>query len=249
VRTEDRGGVLLVTIDRPAVRNAVNRSVSEGVAAAMDRLDGDPDLRVGVLTGAGGTFCSGMDLKAFPIEGPAGSSRGFGGITARPPDKPVIAAVEGYALAGGFEMALAADLVVASRDATFGLPEVQRGLIAAAGGLVRIARALPYQTAMRMALLGERIGAEELHRLGVVTQLAEPGGALDLALAMAEQIASHAPLAVRASKRLVAESSGWIDATLRARQDELAAAVLVSEDAREGAMAFTEKRAPTWRGR
>jgi enoyl-CoA hydratase len=250
VRTENRdGGVLLVTIDRPGVRNAVNRGVSEGVAAAMDRLDQSPDLNVAVLTGAGGTFCSGMDLKAFPVEGMPGSTRGFGGITARPPDKPVIAAVEGYALAGGFEIALAADMVVASRDAVFGLPEVQRGLIAAAGGLVRIARALPYQTATRIALLGEQVGAEELHRLGVVTRLTAPGEALAVALAMARHVSAHAPLAVAASKRLVVESSGWADAALMTTQNDLAAAILASSDAEEGARAFTEKRPPMWRGR
>jgi enoyl-CoA hydratase len=250
VATEVVGSTLVITINRPSVRNAVDSAVSEGVAAAFDRLDDSPDLSTAVLTGAGDTFCAGMDLKAFPTEGmPVSGGRGFGGITSRPPNKPVIAAVEGYALAGGLEIALAADLIVAARDAVFGLPEVKRGLAAAAGGLIRLARALPYPTVLRLALTGEYIGAEELHRLGLVSVLVPRGDALTEAVALAGKIGANAPLAVAASKQLVRAAAGWVDTALYRYQDELTAPVLASGDAAEGARAFSEKRAPVWQGR
>lgn len=250
VIVEAADNILLVTLNRPAARNAVNRAVSKQVAAAMDRLDESADLFAAVITGAGGNFCAGMDLKAFPEEGPPlAGGRGFGGITDRPPDKPVVAAVEGWALAGGFEIALAADMIVASSAARFGLPEVNRGLIAAAGGLVRLARALPYQTAMRIALTGEPVDAGELFRLGVIARLAEPGAVVAEAITLARQLGAGAPLSVRATKALVREAARWSDEQLLSRQSELNRDILASQDALEGARAFAEKRRPQWSGR
>jgi enoyl-CoA hydratase len=242
--------IMIITINRPEVRNAVNRGVSEGIASALDRFDDEDGLRVAVLTGAGGNFCAGMDLKAFPLEGmPAGGDRGFAGITARPPEKPIIAAVEGFALAGGFEIALATDLIVASRAAQFGIPEVQRGLMAAAGGLVRLGLALPYQSAMWLALTGARVGADELHRAGLVTRVSEPGEALNAAIELAHVIARNAPLAIQASKKVLRAASGWTESSAYAIQQALLPTILGSADAIEGARSFTDKRTPHWTGR
>ncbi len=249
VLVEHDDGVVIVTINRPAQRNAVNRAVSYGVCAAIDELDARDDLQVGILTGAGGTFCSGMDLKAFlrgevtRVEG-----RGILGIALTPPKKPLIAAVEGYALAGGFEAVLACDLLVAARDAQFGLPEVKRGLAAAAGGLLRLPRLLPARIAMEMALTGDMVGAERLYQFGLVNALTEPGGALDAARALARRIQANAPLSVAASKRVIIEQRDWTLAEMFARQQEITGPVLASQDAREGAAAFAERRAPAWKG-
>jgi enoyl-CoA hydratase/carnithine racemase len=233
------GDVLVVTIDRPEARNAVNLAVAEGIAAALDRLDGEDALRAGVLTGAGGTFCAGMDLKAFVAgERPHVEGRGFAGIVQGPPRKPLIAAVEGWALAGGFEVALACDLIVAARDARFGIPEVKRGLVAAGGALIR----LPRRVAMELALTGEPISAERAYEMGVVSRVVEPGAALGAALELARTIAANGPLAVDATKRVLTAAEDW------ERQAEIVAPVFASEDAREGARAFAEKRAPVWRG-
>jgi enoyl-CoA hydratase len=250
VLVERNDGVMIITINRPEVRNAVNRAVSYGVCAAVDELDADDSLRVGILTGAGGTFCSGMDLKAFlrgevtRVEG-----RGILGIAQTPPRKPMIAAVEGYALAGGFEAVLACDLLVAANNAQFGLPEVRRGLAAAAGGLMRLPRAIPRHLAMEMALTGDPVGAEYLDRHGLVNRLVEPGEALAEARRLAARIASNAPLAVAASKRVVTEQVDWSLAEMFARQQPITGDLLNSEDAREGARAFAEKRSPLWQGR
>jgi enoyl-CoA hydratase len=250
VRTEAGDGVLVVTIDRPEARNAVNLAVAEGIAAAVERLDGDDALRAGVLTGAGGTFCAGMDLKAFVAgERPYVGDRGFAGITQRPPRKPMIAAVEGWALAGGFEVALACDVIVAARDARFGIPEVKRGLVAAAGALLRLPRRIPYHLAMELALTGEPIGAERAAAIGIVSRLTEPGEALAGAQELAGQIARNGPLAIDATKRIVAAAADWPAEAAWERQGEIAGPVLASEDAREGATAFAEKRDPVWRGR
>ena len=250
VRSEAAGGVLVVTIDRPEARNAVNLAVAEGIAAAMDALDGDDSLRAGILTGAGGTFCAGMDLKAFVAgERPHVGDRGFAGITQRAARKPLIAAVEGWALAGGFEVALACDLIVASREARFGIPEVKRGLVAAAGALLRLPRRIPYHLAMELALTGEPIGAERAAELGIVSRLTEAGGALEGARELAALIARNGPLAVDASKRIVAAAGDWSEAGGWERQGEIAGPVFASDDAREGATAFAEKRDPVWRGR
>ena len=243
-------GLMIITINRPQARNAVNRAVSYGVCAAVDELDARDDLRVGILTGAGGTFCSGMDLKAFlrgevtRVEG-----RGILGIAMTPPKKPLIAAVEGYALAGGFEAMLACDLTVASRDAKFGIPEVKRGLAAAAGGLMRLPRMIPQRIAMEMALTGDMISAERAAQYGLVNILTEPGGALAEAKRLAARIIANAPLSVAASKRVIVEQRDWTNAEMFERQLAITAPVLASEDAREGARAFAEKRPANWMGR
>ena len=240
-------GIAVITINRPQQRNAVNRAVSYGVCAAVDELDARPDLRVGILTGAGGNFCAGMDLKAFlrgevtRVEG-----RGILGIARTPPQKPLIAAVEGYALAGGFESVLACDLVVASRDAKFGLPEVKRGLAAAAGGLLRLPRLLPKRIAMEMVLTGDFIDAGRLAQFGMINVLTEPGGALDAARALARRIIVNAPMSVAASKRVMTEQQDWSLAEMWDRQEAITGPVLASNDAREGAAAFAERAAAKW---
>ncbi|MBV8430856.1 MAG: crotonase/enoyl-CoA hydratase family protein [Solirubrobacterales bacterium] len=250
VLTERRGRVLLITINRPDQRNAVNAAVATGIAAGLDELDGDAGLSVGVLTGAGKGFSAGMDLKAFVAgERPYAEGRGFAGIVERPAQKPLIAAVEGFAVAGGLEVALACDLIVASRGARLGVPEVKRSLVAAGGALMRLPGSLPRNLAMELALTGEPIEAERAHELGLVNRLTDPGGALEAALELAELIASNGPLALRATKRIVVESSDWPEAEFFQRQREIVDPVMGSEDAREGAIAFAEKRPPVWKGR
>jgi len=249
VLAEYLDGIVIITINRPEVRNAVNRAVSYGVCELLDELDARPDLRVGILTGAGGNFCSGMDLKAFlrgevtRVEG-----RGILGIAQTPPRKPVIAAVEGYALAGGFESMLACDLAVASRDAKFGIPEVKRGLAAAAGGLMRLASLVPQRIAMEMALTGDMVSAERMYAYGLLNALVEPGQALEEAIKLAKRIVVNAPMSVAASKRVVVEQRDWDLDEMFERQESITRPVLSSEDAKEGARAFAEKRAPVWRG-
>jgi len=250
VLTEERDGVLLVTLNRPAQRNAVNAAVAEGIAAALDTLDADPGLRVGILTGAGKGFCAGMDLKAFVAgERPSVEGRGFAGIVQRAADKPLIAAVEGFAVAGGFEVALACDLIVAARGARFGIPEVTRGLVAAAGALLRLPRRIPYHLAMELALTGGLVDAARLAEVGLVSRLVEPGAAVGAALELAETIAANGPLAVAASKRILVEAPAWPADEAWARQAQISDPVRVSADAREGSLAFAEKRAPRWQGR
>ena len=209
VLVEQRDRILIITINRPKAKNAVNAAVSRALADAMDRLDSEDGLSVGILTGAGGSFCAGMDLKAFARgENVVVEGRGMG-FTERPPVKPLIAAVEGYALAGGTELALATDLIVASKDSAFGIPEVKRGLVAGGGGLLRLPQRIPYAIAMELALTGENLSAERAHELGLVNALAEPGSALDAAIALAERITANGPLAVAATKRIIVESRGW----------------------------------------
>lgn len=243
-------GLVTITINRPDKRNAIDGAVSHEVCAAVDELDARDDLRVGILTGAGGTFCSGMDLAAFLRgESTRVEGRGLMGIALTPPAKPLIAAVEGYALAGGFEAMLACDLVVAARDATFGLPEAKRGLAAAAGGLVRLPRLVPQRIAMEMALTGDHYPAGLMHTHGLVNQVVEPGGALAAATALARRIIANAPLSVAASKRVITESRDWPTGEMFARQETITRPVLDSADAREGSAAFTEKRPARWTGR
>jgi enoyl-CoA hydratase len=243
-------GVAVFTINRPQARNAVNAAVAQQLAAGLDELDARDDLVVGVITGADGTFSSGMDLKAFLAgERPTVEGRGFAGLTMAPPRKPLIAAVEGYALAGGCEIVLACDLVVASNEARFGIPEVKRGLVAAAGGLLRLPRRIPYQIAMEFALTGEFLEASRAHALGLVNRLVPPGQALVGAMALAREIAANAPLAVRASKQVIVESASWPPGEEWSRQQSIVDPVGRSEDAREGARAFAEKRQPLWQGR
>jgi len=250
ILTEDRDGILVVTINRPDARNSVNGDVANGMAEALDRLDADDDLRVGVITGAGGYFSAGMDLKAF-VQGqsPYAGDRGFAGIAQRSSRKPLIAAVEGFALAGGFEIALSCDLIVASREARFGIPEVKRSLVAAAGALLRLPKRIPYHLAMELALTGEPISAERAHEIGIVNRLTQPGAALDDAVELAQQIVKNAPLALIASKEILQKAVDWNEEEGWARQGEISGPVFTSEDAREGATAFAEKREPVWRGR
>jgi enoyl-CoA hydratase len=250
VLTERRDAVFVITINRPDARNAINRGVAEGMSAALDELDSDDELRVGIVTGAGGYFSAGMDLKAFVTgETPYAADRGFAGITQRAARKPLIAAVEGFALAGGFEIALSCDLIVAARDARFGIPEVKRSLVAAAGALLRLPKRIPYHMAMELALTGEPITAERAYDIGVVNRLADSGAALDLALELAAAISENAPLALIASKEIIQKAMDWTEDEGWAKQGELSGPVFVSEDAREGATAFAEKRDPVWRGR
>jgi enoyl-CoA hydratase len=250
VLTDRRERVLVITINRPDQRNAINAAVAHGIAAALDELDGDSELTLGVLTGAGRGFCAGMDLKAF-VAGESAwvEGRGFAGIAQRSADKPLIAAVEGFAVAGGLEVALSCDLLVASRGAKLGIPEVKRSLIAAGGGLLRLPRVLPRNIAMELALTGDPIDAERGYELGLVNRLAEPGEALNTALALAEQVTPNAPLALAGSKKILVESVDWSEAEFWARQGEIVGPVMSSEDAREGATAFAEKRAPEWKGK
>jgi len=241
--------VLVITICRPEMRNAIDRATSEALANAMDELDTDQHLSVGILTGAGAHFCSGMDLKAFlrgeRVELPG---RGLAGIIETPPVKPVIAAVEGYALAGGFEIALACDLMVAADNAQFGLPEVKRGLMAGSGGLMRLPQRIPRQIAMQYALTGDMMSAAEARQWGLVNQLTAPGEALAAAKVLAHKIAANAPLAVQVSKQVGADALHWPADERWQRQNALLETIIHSNDAREGALAFSEKRPPVWTG-
>ena len=250
VLTEADGGVLLITLNRPDARNAVNAALAAGVAAALDRLDADDDLQVAILTGAGKGFCAGMDLKAFVQgESPHVEGRGFAGIVQGPPRKPIIAAIEGFAVAGGLEVALACDLIVAARGAKLGIPEAKRSLVAAGGALLRLPQRIPYHLAMEMALTGDPISAERGAEVGLVNRLAEPGEAVAVARELAAAIAANGPLALEASKRILVEAQDWSEDEAWQRQGEIAGPVFGSEDAREGATAFAEKRAPVWKGR
>jgi len=250
VLTERHERVLLITINRPGQRNAVNAAVALGIAAAMDELDGTPELSVGILTGAGKGFCAGMDLKAFVAgESPYAEGRGFAGITQRASEKPLIAAIEGFAVAGGLEVALSCDVIVAAKGARLGIPEVTRSLVAAGGALLRLPRVLPRTIAMELALTGDPIDAERAYGFGLVNRLAEPGEAVTVALEFAEAIAANGPLALAATKRILNESVDWPDAEFFTRQGEISGPVFSSEDAREGSVAFAEKRPPEWKGR
>ncbi|MET0740932.1 MAG: crotonase/enoyl-CoA hydratase family protein [Candidatus Nanopelagicales bacterium] len=249
VLLHESAGVLVVTLNRPAARNAINTATARAIAGAMETLDARSDLVVGVITGAGSSFCAGMDLKAFLAgERPSIPGRGFAGLVERPPDKPLIAAVEGHAIAGGFEIALACDLIVASLDATFGLPEVRRGLVAAGGGLLRLPSRVPMALAAEWALTGALVPASRAAEVGLVNRLTEPGRALDVALELAALISANGPLAVRATKQILSESPGWPAGEAFDRQRAVSEPVRASEDAREGALAFKEKRPPRWRG-
>lgn len=243
-------GILTITIDRPHARNAISMAVAQGIAAALDQLDGRDDLRIGILTGAGGNFSSGMDLKGFLRgERPFIPGRGFAGLTTRPPRKPLIAAVEGYALAGGFELVMACDLVVASEEAKFGIPEVRRGLCAGGGGLLRLPWQLPRRIAMELALTGRMLPATRASDYGMVNRLVPAGTALAVAKELAREIAANSPLAIAASKKVIVESIDWPLDEQWTRQGAITDPVTSSADAREGAAAFAEKRAPRWAGR
>jgi enoyl-CoA hydratase len=246
VLTERRGRVLLITLNRPQAMNSINGALAQGLAEAISRLDGDPGLTVGVLTGTVRGFSSGMDLKAFAGGEDITPAVRFmrNGAT-----KPVIAAVEGFALAGGLELALVCDLIVAAASAKFGIPEVKVGLLAAGGGLLRLPARAGYGKAMEMAITGEPILAEEAAGLGLVARVAEPGtAAAAAAMELAERVARNAPLAVIASKEMVRATQGATEAGFWSIQNPRRAAVFASNDAKEGPRAFAEKREPQWTG-
>ena len=252
VEYEQRGRVALLTINRPEARNAVNGAVASGMEEAIDRLEADDEVWVGIVTGTGPVFSAGADLKAI-AEGTAAQMQtkkgGFAGIARRERTKPIIAAVNGPALAGGCEIVLSCDLVVASTEARFGIPEVKRSLVAAAGGLFRLPRALPKMVAMELALTGDPIDAQRAYELGFVNRLCEPAALIDTAIALAEQITANAPLAVRASRQIVLDGMLAADDDAWRITNEAFAAVASSEDFAEGPRAFIEKRAPEWKGR
>ena len=249
VLVEEDGGIAVITINRPKAKNAVNGAVARGIADALDELDARKDVSVYILTGAGGTFCAGMDLKGFLTgDSPSVEGRGFGGLTERTPAKPVIAAIEGYALAGGFELALGCDLLVAASDAKFGLPEVTRGLVAGAGGVLRLQRRIPYHAAMELALTGAHYPATKLAEYGLLSAVTEPGGALAGAKELGARLAKNAPLALAATKRIIIESTDWSLDDMWAKQGEIISPIFGSKDAVEGATAFAEKRPPVWKG-
>ncbi|GAB2747595.1 crotonase/enoyl-CoA hydratase family protein [Amycolatopsis magusensis] len=250
VRAERIGSALLITIDRPDARNAVNAAVATELAAALDELETDPALRAGVLTGAEGTFSAGMDLKAaLRGESPEVAGRGFGGLTEAELTKPLIAAVEGWAMGGGFELALGCDLIVAAEDAKFGLPEVKRGLIAAGGGVLRLPKRIPHHLAMEFLLTGEPVTGRRAGELGLANRVTAPGDAAAVALQLAEQLALNAPLALAAVKKIVRAADGVPEPEAFAAQREVMGGLMASADVREGMTAFAERRAPKWTGK
>lgn len=244
------GGIAIITINRPEAKNAVNAEVAKGIAAAVDEINTRDDIRLAVLTGAGGSFCAGMDLKAF-VQGEVVSieGRGFAGLTEAPPRKPLIAAVEGYALAGGCELALSCDLIVATEGSKFGVPEVKRGLVAAAGGLMRLPRQIPYRIAMELALTGDMVPAASLQAYGLINRVVPNGQALEEALKLARVIAENGPLAVAVSRQIINDQQEWTASEMWEKQKAYIDPVFKSSDAREGAIAFAEKRKPVWTGK
>ena len=247
--TEVREHVLVITLNRPHAKNAFDAALSQALSDALDRLEQDPELRVGILTGAGGSFSAGMDLKAL-VRGEQSftKKRGGFGIMTLPPDKPLIAAVEGYAVAGGLEVALCCDLIVATHDSQLGLPEVKRGLVAVGGALFRLPKRIPYHVVMELALTGQSYTAERFQQLGLVSRVVPPGQALSAALELAKTIAQNGPLAVAATKQILVKQADWTEEEAWPAQRKLAAKALRSKDANEGARAFAEKRPPVWRG-
>ncbi len=251
INTEIQDGIMVITINRPQARNAINYEAAQQLGKALDNLDSNSDVVIGILTGADNTFCSGMDLKAFAKDGqrPYVDGKGFAGICERPPVKPIIAAVEGYALAGGCEIALACDLIVASSSAKFGLPEVKRGIVPGSGGMLRFPARVPYHIAMEAVLTGEMFPADRAAQFGLVNRLVEPGKALDGAMDMARTIAANGPLAVQTAKQIVSSSRDWPQQYMFDLQRPRIAHIFTSADAKEGATAFAEKRAPVWKGK
>ena len=245
VLTETRGRVLLITLNRPEAMNAVNTDLAQGLISAVEQLDTDDGLTAGVLTGNGRGFCSGMDLKAFATGGPP---KGFDQFLENGARKPLIAAIEGFALAGGLEIALTCDLLVAAEDAKIGIREVKVGLFAAGGALLRLPRRLPYSVAMEMALTGNPISADDSKSYGLVSRVTEKGGTVEAALELAEAIAENAPLAVAASKALIQAQQGITEEEFWELQKPYMASVFRSNDAMEGPISFAEKRSPNWTG-
>lgn len=251
VKTELQGQVLVITLNRPEARNAINYDTAQQLAAALDRLDEQDDIVVGVLTGASQTFCSGMDLKAFAKDGqrPYVADRGFAGICEQPPRKPLIAAVEGYALAGGLEIAMACDMIVASESAVFGLPEVKRGIVPGSGGMLRLPQRIPHVIAMELVLTGSMFSAEQAKQWGLINHVVPKGEALTKALALATAIQENGPLAVQTAKQIISASKDWPQEHMFDLQRPRIASIFTSADAKEGATAFAEKRKPIWQGK
>lgn len=249
---EQRGPFAVVTINRPEARNAVNGVVAAGIEDAIDRIEADDSIWVGILTGVPPVFCAGADLKEINsgnAGGLATTKGGFAGITMRERIKPIIAAVDGPALAGGTEIVLSCDLVVASTTASFGIPEVKRSLVAGAGGLFRLGRKIPINIAMELTLTGDPIDAARAHHFGLVNRLVEPGDALAEAISLAEQICANAPIAVRESRKIVLGATNAPDDVGWKMSAEGMARAMSSEDLQEGLTAFIEKRPPAWKGR
>lgn len=251
VKVEIQDQVLIITLNRPEARNAINYDAAVQLAAALDELDNNPDVVVGVLTGANNTFCSGMDLKAFAKDGqrPYVGDRGFAGICERPPRKPLIAAIEGYALAGGLEIAMSCDMMIAAETAKFGVPETKRGIVPGSGGLLRLPDRVPYVVAMELALTGDMFSAEQAANWGLINRVVPEGQALQGALELAARIKENGPLAVQTAKQVIAESRDWSQQHMFDLQRPRIAHVFVSADAKEGATAFAEKRKPVWQGK
>lgn len=250
VETQAKDSILVITLNRPEKKNAVNADLARGLRAAIEKLEIDPALRVGIITGAAGTFCAGMDLKAAADHEPVSlPEHGFAGFVQTVTAKPIIAAVEGYALGGGLEVALNCDLIVASTTATLGLPEVKRGLIPGGGGAIRLPQRIPHHLAMELLLTGSTFSAQRASELGLVNRLAEEGHALEAALELASTICANAPLALEAVKDVVRMADNATEADAFASQAQIVERLKQSEDFAEGIAAFSERREPQWKGR
>lgn len=250
IQTERRGQIFIITINRPEARNSFNLEAAIQMNKAIDEFENDPNLFVGILTGAEGIFSSGQDLKAAANgEMAITDERGGFGIFAKPPTKPIIAAVEGYAIAGGFELCLSCDLIVAAKDAKFGLPEVNHNLVAIGGGLFRLPKRMPYHLVMELALMGDMRSAEQFYEYGVINQLVDKGGALEAALGIANKLLENGPTALFATKEIIQRSYEWTEEEAWTKQMPIANKALESEDKDEGLRAFAEKRKPIWKGR
>lgn len=251
VKVDQQDQILIITLNRPQARNAINYEAAVQLAAALDELDNNPELVVGILTGAQNTFCAGMDLKAFAKDGqrPYVGDRGFAGICERPPRKPLIAAIEGYALAGGLEIAMACDMMVAAETAKFGVPETKRGIVPGSGGMLRLPARIPYVVAMELVLTGDMFSAEQAANWGLINRVVPEGQALQAALELARRIKENGPLAVQVAKQVISESKDWPQQYMFDLQRPRINHVFVSADAKEGATAFAEKRKPVWQGK